>query len=81
MGLSERVRRLENEERADVLKLADGSVIRLEPFDRLDALLSRVNGEDHWLAHTLEKLPDDAPPDDLELRQLLTALHSDEVPS
>ncbi len=77
MGLSERVRRLENEERADVLKLADGSVIRLEPFDRLNALLSRINGEDHWLAFTLEKLPDNAPPYDFELRQLLTALRSD----
>ncbi len=81
MGLSERVRRLENEERADVLKLADGCVVRLEPFDRLNTLLSRINGEDHWLAFTLEKLPDDAPPYDLELRQLLTALHSDDAPS
>jgi len=64
-----------------VLKLADGSVVRLEAFDRLNALLSRVNGENHWLAYTLEKSPDDAPPDDLEIRQLLTALHSDELPS
>ena len=81
MGLSDRVRRLENEERADVLKLADDCVVRLEPFDRLNALLSRVNGEDHWLVDTFETLPDDAPPNDLELRQLLTALHSDEVSS
>jgi hypothetical protein len=78
MGLSERVRRLENEERADVLKLAGGCVLRLEPFDRLNALLSTLGGEDHWLVGTLKELPADAPPDDIELRDILIALEGRE---
>jgi len=74
MGFRERLRRLERREGHDIVTLEDGTEIKLGPFDRLNALLSTLEGEDHWLADTLRELPADAPPDDAELRDLLIAL-------
>jgi hypothetical protein len=58
------------------ITLEDGTEVKLAPPDRLEALLARVNGERHWLVDTLKELPADAAPDDLELRDLLTAMES-----
>ncbi len=71
MGLSDRVRRLENEERADVLKLSDGTELRLGPTDRLESLLAALDGEqNHWLGELFlqeEDLHPDSPVRDHEL--------------
>ena len=76
MGFKERIRRLERREGYDIIVLEDGTEVKLAPPDRLEALLAHVNGEHHWLADTLKELPADAPPNDLELRDLLTAMES-----
>ena len=79
MGFKDRIRRLERTEHADVIKLSDGTEIRLGPFDRLEGLLATIDGEAHWLHEALGQPPADAPPHDIELAQLLKALRGDKV--
>ena len=78
----DRIRRLERtEQAADVIKLSDGTELRLGPTDSLESLLAALDGEqNHWLGELFlqEDLHPDSPVRDHELAGLLKAIEGPE---
>ncbi len=79
MGFKDRIRRLERTEHADMIKLSNGTELRLGPTDRLESLLAALDGEqNHWLGELLQDLHPDSPVRDHELAGLLKAIEGPE---
>jgi len=80
VSFRDRIRKLEEKARrnTDTLILADGEYVTLAPGERLDALLSCLDGEDHPLHGTLRNLHPDASATDRELADLIEALVGEE---